>query len=367
MVNWANISLPILNWQIRKKRTQLQKTLSPYIAKITDIDRTTLKKITGTFIYAKPPDYEGLRTIDWSKADWMKEFLRLKAMGIEIAILQSTVVEDTEKNWYICYPISETTIQKIITINQRIGNLPIMKTHVLPAILDAAQETNMKIHLGLFGSITGWYTISSPHLVKEIQAEQIAIAKDLLAQYSNHPALAGWYISPEIMYFLHGKTLKLNMNDFLKGITSVIKSKTPTLPIGISPGSTLPKGNPEPVIQFWKNTLINSGIDLLYPQDAVGQLVYFPDKVEKLWIFWNKIANETKLKLWANCENFERASFNLPNPFISTSFPRLHWQLAAASPYVERILCWECLFFLNSKGAVDGEKLEKEYHQYFFN
>jgi hypothetical protein len=364
-MNFEEIGRKFLNWQIHKKVLKMQRMLDAYIPKIKTSDRTTIKPITGTFICPKPPDYEGIKANIWTTENWITEFKRLQSLGIDTAILQGSVAEDTQKQWSIYYPISDSTLTEIQSITQRLKNPPIKEVHVLPAILDAAKVTNMKIHVGLFNCIHGWFGKSSAQLVQQIQTEEIAIARDLISQYGNHPALAGWYISPEIMYFLHGRTLQLDMNRFLSGITQVLKEATPNLPIGISPGSTLPKGNPEPVIQFWKNTLLNSGVDLLYPQDAVGQLVNFPDKAEKLWKFWNKIAQETQQKLWANCESFERTSFNPPNPFDAASFPRLHWQLAAASPYVDRIVCWECMYFLNSNGAIGGNKLEQEYRQYF--
>jgi hypothetical protein len=339
--------------------------VNKYEASIPTQDPNSVKPITGTFICPRPPDYEGIVATPWSTTEWIKEFQRLKEMGIDTAILQGAVAEDTQKHWYIYFPIADSTMQEIHTISDRLKNPPQKYPHVVPALLDAAEQTGIKIHLGLFNCVHGWFGLSNAQLVQQIQAEEIAIAKDLIRLYGQHPAVAGWYISPEIMYFLHGRTLKLDMHSFLSGITHVLKAATPHLPIGISPGSTLPKGNPESVITFWKQTLQNSGVDLLYPQDAVGQVVNFPDKIHKLWEYWNRIARDTGLHLWANCESFERKSFNPPNPFEAADFPRLHWQLAAASPYVEKIVCWECMYFLNEKGAVGGEALVNTYRQYF--
>jgi Domain of unknown function (DUF4434) len=365
MVDWNAIGLIFLNWRTRRKVTRMEKLVKPYASKITAKTESSVKPISGTFICVRPPDYEGIQANSWAAEDWKNEFRRLLALGIDTAIFQGTVAENTQNQWWIYYPISDSTLQEIQSITNRLKKPPTMESHVIPDILSAAQKTGMKIHLGLFSCVTGWYTTSSSNLVQQIQAEEIAVAKDLLRLYGNHPALAGWYISPEIMYFLHGRKLKLNMNAFLQGITKILKSGNNKLLIGISPGSTLPKGNPEPVLQFWKETLQDSGVNVLYPQDAVGQLVNFPDEMVKLWKFWNSIAKDAQLSLWANCENFERKSFNLPNPFDAASFPRLHWQLAAATPYVEKIVCWECMYFLNANGTIGGNALEKDYRKYF--
>jgi hypothetical protein len=365
LVDWNALGVRFLNWRIARKRASLNKLLDRYSNKMNQTTKSSVTPITGTFITPNPPDYEGINAIEWSTKEWTMEFKRLQSLGIDTAILQGVISEDTEKNWEIYYPISESAMHALTTATDRLQHKPKQYPNVLPAIMSAAQETGMNIHLGLFNTLYGWFGKSTPFLVEQIQAEQIAVAQDLIDLYGNHPALAGWYISPEIMYFLHGKMLKLDMNAFLKGITNILKRETPNLPIGISPGSTLPKGNPEPVIKFWHNTLTNSGVDILYPQDAIGQLVNFPDKAVKLWQFWNSIAQETGLRLWANCESFERASFNMPNPFIASSFERLHWQLTAASPYVEKIVCWECMYFLNTHGAKEGSTLEQQYKQYF--
>ena len=365
LVDWNALGVRFLNWRIARKRASLNKLLDRYSNEINQANKSSVRAITGTFITPNPPDYEGINAIEWSTKEWTMEFKRLQSLGIDTAILQGVISEDTEKNWEIYYPISESAMHILTTATDRLQHKPILCPNVLPAIMNAAHHTGMNIHLGLFNTLHGWFGKSNPFLVEQIQAEQIAVAKDLLNLYGSHPALAGWYISPEIMYFLHGKMLKLDMNLFLKGITSVLKKGTPKLPIGISPGSTLPKGNPEPVLEFWHRTLTNSGVDILYPQDAVGQLVNFPDKAVKLWQFWNSIAQKTGLRLWANCESFERASFNMHNPFIASSFERLKWQLAAASPHVEKVIGWECMYFLNPQGAAGGATLEQQYRNHF--
>ena len=354
-----------LNWQIRKKVNRMKDLVETHYSENRDYNRDSIKPISGTFIYGTPPDYEGVKAMRWTSEEWEIEFRRLKKLGIDTAIVQSTVIEDTQENLWIYYPISDSTLSEITSINQRVKTTPIMEPQLITAILDAAEKTQMKIHMGLFFPIKGWFGTSSSKLVQQIQVEEIAIARDLVRLYGKHPALAGWYISPEIIYPLQGKKLNLDMNTFLKGITKILKSATPNLPIGISPGSNIPEGDSKPLLDFWTKTLQDSGIDLLYPMDAIGQLVNYPDKIAEFWKFCRGIAEKTNVKLWANCESFERKNFNNPNPFEAASFQRLLWQLATVTPYVEKIVSWECMFFLNGKGAAGGDKLEKEYRKFF--
>lgn len=328
-------------------------------------DQDLVMPITGTFIYPRPPDYEGINAIHWKVEDWENEFVRLHSFGIETVILQSCITEETSGQWAIHYPSAQETIQDLSSIEKRLKVSPNHYPGVVPAILEAAKRTNMHVHLGLFNCITGWFGKSSAKSVNQIQKEEVIVARELAKLYGEHPSVAGWYISPEIIYFTHGKRLGLDMNKFLKAITKELKAVSPDLQIGISPGATLPKGDLKPVFAFWEKTLDDSGVDLLYPQDAVGQLVNYPDEMTRLWKLWQDISKQSGLELWANCENFERKSFNPPNPFEAASFPRLQWQLSAASPHVEKIVCWECMYFLNENGARKGKDLVEEYSKYF--
>lgn len=365
MMDWEEVGKPLLNWQTRRKLKRLNRDMAMHMDLLEKTPKSAIKPISGTFICPRPPDYEGIRAVAWSEEDWVTEFKRLQGLGVDTAILQSTVLEDSEGHLSIYYPISEYTLNLLSSVTKRMKASPVLETHVLDRILNAAQKTGMKIHVGLFFAITGWFGVSSAELVEQIQRENIAVAKDLLRLYKNHPSLAGWYISPEIIYPLHGKKLHLDMHSFLRGITEILKRGTPNLPIGISPGSDLPRDENDPVIDFWVRTLTDSGVDNLYPQDAMGQLVNFPPTVRKLWAHWQRIAQKTGLLLWANVELFERRSFNKPNPFEAAYFQRILWQLAACSPYVEKVVSWECMFFLNARGAAGGDVLEKEYRQYF--
>ena len=55
--------------------------------------------ITGSFIYAHPPNYKGAETINWDKKMWLQELSRLKGYGIDTVIFQAALWSELQE----CY------------------------------------------------------------------------------------------------------------------------------------------------------------------------------------------------------------------------------------------------------------------------
>ena len=79
-----------------------------------------------------------------------------------------------------------------------------------------------------------------------------------------------------------------------------------------------------------------------------------PADAPALWESWRRVADATGLRLWVNCETFERTKFGNRNPLVAASFPRLLLQLGPATPFVDKILTWEAPYFLRQDGAMGG-------------
>ena len=56
--------------------------------------------ITGTFVYAHPPDYEGTPTLDWGKREWGEVFQHLKKRGMDTVVFQASVWNELEEVYY---------------------------------------------------------------------------------------------------------------------------------------------------------------------------------------------------------------------------------------------------------------------------
>ena len=56
--------------------------------------------ITGTFVYAHPPDYAGNPTLNWEKREWGEAFQRLKKRGMDTVVFQASVWNELEEVYY---------------------------------------------------------------------------------------------------------------------------------------------------------------------------------------------------------------------------------------------------------------------------
>lgn len=367
MIDWLDLMRwmrPWLNYQAEKKRRAMQPFLQTYASALAEKDPAAIKPITGTFIYHRPPDYAGANTRGWTTPDWVREFAYLKARGIDTVIYQGAIGETTQGEWYVYYPIPPATLTRLASIQDRLRK----PAHIEPgiqAILDAAKETGLSVHLGLYNLLKGWFGLPRQAFIAQVLAEELSMLPDLIDLYGRHAALAGWYISPEIMFTCHGHVRKVDMHAFLSRLTAPLRQATPHLPIGLSPGSFWnPRLMPK-VEDFWVRTLTGSGVDLLYPQDSVGVLAVSPADAPAVWQSWQRIAQRAGVRLWANCESFERVHYGERDPFVAAPFARLLSQLEAASPHVEKVVTWEALYFPRAGGAPQGAALESAYRAFF--
>jgi hypothetical protein len=213
--------------------------------------------------------------------------------------------------------------------------------------------------------VKGWYGLPRPSFIEEILGEELAVAADLAARYATRKSFAGWYVSPEIIYGLHGRRRDLDFNAFLRRLTAPLRAAAPSARIGISPASYFRADRMEEVEAFWIRAFAGSGVDTLYPQDSVGVLAVRPGDAAALWKSWARVASASGLELWANCESFERKNFGDGLPLDSAAFPRFLAQLEAASPRAGKILTWEAMYFLNPAGPPGAAALEEGYREFF--
>lgn len=360
----AALMRPFQERQASRARRGMRDFLSDYGAAVAGKDAASIRPVSGTFIYSRPPDYRGAPSESWGRGEWLREFGRLKSLGIDTVLYQGAVGETTNGDWAIYYEPYPDTLGRLSSIEARLGRKPAVEPGLGP-ILDAAAEAGLGLYLGLYNVLEGWFSLPPASFVDLVLSEELEVAADLVARYANHPALAGWYVSPEIMYQLHGSRRGLDMGAFLRRLTAPLRAATPAARIGISPGSFWREGRMGAVEAFWAKTLAGSGVDVLLPQDSVGVLSVPPSRAADLWKSWARVASASGVELWANCESFERATYYGEEPFVSAGFPRFLAQLEAASPSVSKIVTWEAMHFMNPQGAPRAGALEAEYRAFF--
>lgn len=365
MASIVDLAGPFLNIRARIKRKKLAALLAQSADFLNNIQAPGLKPLRGTFIYHRPPDYPGRDTDVWRKREWVAEFKRLQELGIDTVIYQGAIGETTTGKWYIYYPLPEASRRELVSIERRLGKPPVLDPR-LDDVVAAAEECGLELHLGLYNVGRGWMPLPDQKFIYQVCREELVVARDLAERYGQSPALNGWYISPEIFYLYHGLLRRLDMRAFLEPICRDLKSATPRARIGISPGTYARKSHHERIKQFWLETLRDTGVDLIYPQDTVGNQFVEVDQAESVWQLWKEIAEALQIELWANCEAFTRINYSSREGCLSAAaFDCFKWQLHAASPHVSRIITWEALYFFNEPGAAGGKALLSDYRRFF--
>lgn len=358
---------PLMDRRVLRQRHDMIPYLESYGQSISSKNSGDIQKVSGTFIYNRPPDYAGAPSVNWKVSDWCNEFDRLKRLGIDTVIYQGCFAERTTGELFVYYPISAASLEKLSSIKKRVGREPVIEPK-LDDVVAAAEKSDMNLHLGLYNVLSGWYGLPSQKLIYQVQSEELLVAADLVRLYANSSALKGWYISPEIIFLSHGHFRSLDMNAFVKPIAQYLRKQTPDKRIGMSPGSLYNEKWREKIISFWIKTLQGTEVDLLYPQDSVGVLTNPPQKSHLVWEMWREVADKTGIELWANCEAFERNTFNEEkNPLVAAPFTRFLWQLESATPHVKKIVSWECMHFLKPDGALGSGNLLSDYNEFFNN
>ncbi len=325
-----------------------------------------IKNITGTFIYQIPVDYIGVPSLEWKTREWVSEFQRLKNLGFDTVINHAAICKITPRDWYVLYDIPKESLQAFNDVRKRRNTAPIIKP-CLNHVVEAAEKTGMNLHLGLFAVIDEWYTNNTPEFLNSTSKQEIITAQDLINLYGDYECLKGWYIPQEISWIYHGRLKRFAISNFLRPICKFLKAETPNKLIGISPMTHSFRLLEGKIYNFWIDALRNTGIDVLYPQDVVGALLETPARIRKTWALWKKIADFLGMELWANCDTWERNTFkpSSVNLLYSAPYRRLLWQLESVSPFSDKIVTWEAMYFINPDGAIGGKKLHDYYRDYF--
>ena len=125
-------------------------------------------QITGSFIYAHPPNYRGAEAVTYSQSDWKRELSRLKGFGIDTVIFQASVWDELHE----CYYKSE------LFKDYKYFN-------VVEPMLAAANELGLTIFLGAVGSVTCWHEKLNNQIIDGEVAKQIGCFDELCKSWSS--------------------------------------------------------------------------------------------------------------------------------------------------------------------------------------
>ena len=292
-----------------------------------------LKPITGSFIYAHPPNYHGLVTLDFTKADWLDALGLMKRRGIDTVIFQASLWNELEE----CYYPSERFR------GYRCWN-------VLEPMMEAVNELGLTLFLGGYGSVTCWRQHLDAGAVEEEYRRQWDCYRELL-RYREY--FDGFYFSPESAFSGNRNPEQENLLGDLYGrLFKSIRSADSSLEILMSPATFYypEPGKMQEMADAWCTMFSQAHPDILAPQDSIGCGCITLDRQCEALHTWNEICKRCGIRFWSNVELFDACPPYIDDRSRCAAEPeRVALQIAHAAPLAEKLIPWECLYYFSEK------------------
>lgn len=308
-----------------------------FAAQFVPDSATEATYISGSFIYAQPPDYYGRPMLEASIEDWQKIFRRFRKMNIDTVIFQAALWKELNSCFYLsnackdmqCFP-------------------------VLEKMFAAAETENMQVYLGGYGSVAGWKeNMSQAELQVELQCH-----KKCFEEISRLGRFAGMYFPAETAFGgVRQLAKEKRMNTLYRAFGDMVKEFDSDLKIITSPATRALPGTSEVFCDFWNNILADSAVDILMPQDSIGNGGNNLALMESQWQDWKSVADTQGITLWSHTEIFERKGYTVENNLYPAAPDRVQIQLAISGKYVEKHCCWEAISFTDP--AIHGTTAEE--------
>lgn len=305
-------------------------------------------RLSGTFVYAHPPDYRGRPTVHWNAAQWRELFQELKDIGINTAILQAAAWVDFRE----CYYPSDL-FKGYTTWN------------IIEPMLEAVAAEKMTCYLAAVGILYNWDELGVPakDLAPAVAAakREIVCYKELLARYKGH--FHGYYLAPETGFHPDAEGWHYRcFHTFFERVTNEVKSLTPELPILTSPYTVNAPGREPEAIEYLTRLHENCPITAFAPQDSIGTRNNLSFLEPGLTI-WREVCKRTGAEFWVNCESFNITSYGGPLvTIIPAEYRRFATQLGTAARLgAKRLITWEAPTFLARHGDPAARRLREDY------
>lgn len=330
-----------------------------------EIKGRSLPVLDGGFVLLGPPNdrkpcdtfREALKS--FTDEDWRRYVREMKKIGMNCVIIYDSqqYLRLESKELRAHYP------SRLLPKSDICADDPIF------AILDEAEHTGQKVFLGL-GNPFGYLGA----------AEEMA---ELYERYGRFRSFYGWYFATEMRMDVREKKTFQNWERY-GALTECARKITPVKPILISP-MAMPCGK---FLRYLKKT---DFFDVIMPQDWVGQCAFHLRDSKRMHRKLKTACRRAHKHLWANCESFNftdtpdgqwknwgctfrNFSWDAPRLLVprfrgggmvgKRGFDR---QLAAARPYVEKIMTFALTGFFCTTGFTPpcgGAAAVRQYEDY---
>jgi hypothetical protein len=300
-------------------------------------------RLTGSFIYAHPPDYIGRPTMTWGVSEWRILFSELKELGIDTVIYQAAVWLEVKESYY---PSSL---------------FPDFKTwDSIGSLCKAATEENLTLFLGGLGNLMCFDWNATAETYQHDRDAQLACFKEINSLFEG--GFQGFYMSPETGYpGSRQPEREALLNQYFKDVCQGVKSENPDLPILMSPGTYYRPNHDQDFFDFLVSVFKDCSIDIMAPQDSIGAFGNRLPHLETSLQLWSTVCETLGFVFWVNVESFERIKIGTANDFRPADFSRLAAQLSIADQFADKIISWEVPYFYSKFSGTAGELLRSSY------
>lgn len=299
-------------------------------------------RITGSFIYAHPPDYVGRPTLEYGLAEWRRLLGELKELGLDTVIYQAAVWAEVRE----CYYPSK------LFADYKTWN-------ALEPLMEAVAAEGMTLYLGGLGNMLAFDEKATAATLEADAQNQLACFRELMAYRGG---FHGFYMSPETGYPGQRQPQREKLlNQYFTRVCRGVKDLTPDLPILMSPGTYYLANHDREIHDFLYNLLQGCPVDYVAPQDSIGTFGNRLPHLRRSFEIWRDVCNGLGITLWVNVESFERVRIGTAQDFVAADIQRLRVQLAAASQFGSKIISWEAPYFYASLAGERGLQLRADY------
>ena len=328
---------------VRSMMEQGQKANREYLAALARLPAGG--RITGSFIYAHPPDYVGRPTMDYGVAEWRQLLRELKELGIDTVVYQAAAWVEMRE----CYYPSK------LYASYKTWNS-------LEPLVQAVAAERVTFYLGGLGNLLAFDQNATAETLDADRDAQLACFREMMAYRGG---FHGFYMSPETAF--PGKRQPERgalLNRYFTQVCQGVKELLPDLPILMSPGTFYVEGMDREIHDFLYNLFKGCPVDTIAPQDSIGTFGNRLPYLQRSFEIWHQVCDELGITLWVNVESFERAHINTASDFVPADIRRLHTQLANAQQIGSKIISWEVPYFYSPLAGERGTKLRADYLAY---
>ena len=283
---------------------------------------------------------------NFTSEQWREKVAEAASLNMKYLVLMNTAIVYDDDEY--CYFDTDIFPFADMKCKDPIGEL-----------LSAADEYGIKVFVscGFYGN---WKKPGENMKSDAVQKRAFHAMEQLWERYGAHPSFYGWYFPDETCIIGHfGKSFIKYVNDYSREAQRIAPgTKTLIAPFGTKLAVTDGK---------FVRQLKELNVDFIAYQDEVGVKKSTVRQTARYFRRLKKAHDKAqKSKLWADIELFTFEGAVYRSALIPAPIERIEKQIEAVAPYVEEILCYQCIGLLNRPGTdafcghPDSEKLYSE-------